>query len=181
MGIYRLIILFLLGALTLQVEAQDEFVPIDGEPRIKVVFYKKVQKEFYQGDSITVIIMPELPVYPPLKFKNKREAMRYNKLVYNVKKTLPIAKMVNQTISETYEYLEKLPTKKEKDAHIRAVEKGIKKQYTPQMKKLTAHQVSGPRMQPKFFRNSESLFRPFQSRILPNVCQHIRSQPKKRL
>ena len=129
MGIYRLIILFLLGALTLQVEAQDEFVPIDGEPRIKVVFYKKVQKEFYQGDSITVIIMPELPVYPPLKFKNKREAMRYNKLVYNVKKTLPIAKMVNQTISETYEYLEKLPTKKEKDAHIRAVEKGIKKQY----------------------------------------------------
>ena len=140
MGIYRLIILFLLGALTLQVEAQDEFVPIDGEPRIKVVFYKKVQKEFYQGDSITVIIMPELPVYPPLKFKNKREAMRYNKLVYNVKKTLPIAKMVNQTISETYEYLEKLPTKKEKDAHIRAVEKGIKKQYTPQMKKLTYSQ-----------------------------------------
>ena len=184
MGIYRLIILFLLGALTLQVEAQDEFVPIDGEPRIKVVFYKKVQKEFYQGDSITVIIMPELPVYPPLKFKNKREAMRYNKLVYNVKKTLPIAKMVNQTISETYEYLEKLPTKKEKDAHIRAVEKGIKKQYTPQMKKLTysqGKQVSEPRMQPKFFRNSESLFRPFQSRILPNVCQHIRSQPKKRL
>ena len=45
----------------------------------------------------------------------------------------------------------------------------------------TAHQVSEPRMQPKFFRNSESLFRPFQSRILPNVCQHIRSQPKKRL
>ena len=41
MGIYRLIILFLLGALTLQVEAQDEFVPIDGEPRIKVVFYKE--------------------------------------------------------------------------------------------------------------------------------------------
>ena len=39
-----------------------------------------------------------------------------------------------------YEYLEKLPTKKEKDAHIRAVEKGIKKQYTPQMKKLTYSQ-----------------------------------------
>lgn len=114
MGIYRLIILILLGAFTLQVKAQEEFIPVDGEPRIKVVFYKKAQKEFYQGDSITVIIMPELPVYPPLKFKNKREIIRYNKLVYNVKKTLPIAKMVNQTISETYEYLEKLPTKKRK-------------------------------------------------------------------
>ena len=61
-------------------------------------------------------------------------------MVYNVKKTLPIAKTVNKTIQETYEYLETLPTKKEKDAHIKAVEKGVKKQYTPQMKKLTYSQ-----------------------------------------
>ena len=44
MGIYRLIILILLGAFTLQVKAQEEFIPVDGEPRIKVVFYKKAQK-----------------------------------------------------------------------------------------------------------------------------------------
>ncbi len=140
MGTHKLIILFLSVVLAFRAKAQDVFVPADGEPTIKVVFYKKVQKEFYQGDSITVIIMPELPVYPPLKFKNKKEVMRYNKLVYNVKKTLPIAKMVNHTVIETYEYIEKLPTKKEKDAHIRAVEKGLKRQYTPQMKKLTYSQ-----------------------------------------
>ena len=141
MKIWKCIILFLMSYFTIeQAEAQDHFVPTEGEQKIQVVFYKKVQKEFYKGDSITVIIMPELPVYPPLKFKNRREVMRYNRLVYNVKKTLPIAKRVNQTIAETYEYLEKLPTKKEKDAHIRAVEKGIKKQYTPEMKKLTYSQ-----------------------------------------
>lgn len=136
----RFIIGSILCAFALQAGAQEELVPWEEDLKVKVVFYKKVQKEFYQGDSITVIIMPELPVYPPLKFKNRREAMRYNKLVYNVKKTLPIAKLVNQTIEETYKYIEKLPTKKEKDAHIRAVEKGIKKQYTPQMKKLTYSQ-----------------------------------------
>lgn len=141
MKIWKCLILFLMSYFTIeQAEAQDHFVPTEGEQKIQVVFYKKVQKEFYNGDSITVIIMPELPVYPPLKFKNRREVMRYNRLVYNVKKTLPIAKRVNQTIAETYEYLEKLPTKKEKDAHIRAVEKGIKKQYTPEMKKLTYSQ-----------------------------------------
>ncbi len=141
MKIWKCLILFLMSYFTIeQAEAQDHFVPTEGEQKIQVVFYKKVQKEFYKGDSITVIIMPELPVYPPLKFKNRREVMRYNRLVYNVKKTLPIAKRVNQTIAETYEYLEKLPTKKEKDAHIRAVEKGIKKQYTPEMKKLTYSQ-----------------------------------------
>ena len=136
----KLIILAALFAFAGKAKAQEEFAPLEEDLKVKVVFYKKVQKEFYQGDSITVIIMPELPVYPPLKFKNRREAMRYNRLVYNVKKTLPIAKLVNQTIAETYEYIEKLSTKKEKDAHIRAVEKGIKKQYTPQMKKLTYSQ-----------------------------------------
>lgn len=120
-------------------KAQD--IPTTGTwPAVKVIFYKKAQKEFYKGDSITVIILPEVPVYPPLKFKSKKEYIRYNRLVYNVKRTLPIAKRVKETISETYEYLETLPTKKEKDAHIRAVEKGIKKQYTPEMKKLTYSQ-----------------------------------------
>ena len=122
----------LLCCLSVPLTKAQETLDPPGEPKIKVVFYKKLQKEFYQGDSITV--------YPPLKFKNRREVIRYNKLVRNVKKTLPIAKMVNQTITETYEYLETLPTKREKDAHIRAVEKGIKKQYTPQMKKLTYSQ-----------------------------------------
>lgn len=137
----RVISVFLLCTLALHVKAQEENSALQpDEPTITVVFYKKLQKEFYKGDSITVIVMPELPVYPPLKFKNKKDIIRYNKLVYNVKKTLPIAKTVNQTIKETYEYLETLPTKKEKDAHIRSVEKGIKKQYTPQMKKLTYSQ-----------------------------------------
>ncbi|WP_353889170.1 DUF4294 domain-containing protein [Bacteroides acidifaciens] len=91
-------------------------------------------------DSITVIVMPELPVYPPLKFKNAREIRRYNRLVYNVKKTLPIAKRVNAIIAETYEILEQLPDKKAKDKHIREVEKSIRQQYEPEMRKLTYSQ-----------------------------------------
>lgn len=140
MNIRYFIISIFLSAFIFPIKAQYHIDPITGEPKIKIVFYKKAEKEFYQGDSITIIIMPELPVYPPLKFKNRKDYIRYNRLILNVKKTLPIAKMVNQTMLETYEYLETLPTTKEKDAHIRAVEKGIKKQYTPQMKKLTYSQ-----------------------------------------
>ena len=109
----------------------------DPELQVQITFYKKVKKEIYKGDSITVIVMPELPIYPPMKFKSKREAMRYNRLVYNVKKTLPIAQMVNRTILETYQVLQSLPDQKSRDEHMRAVEKGLKTQYTPQMKKLT--------------------------------------------
>lgn len=134
------LILLLCIAFVVDAKAQkNSEINSENEP-LKVVFYKKIQKEFYMGDSIDVIVMPELPIYPPIQFKNRKEYIRYNRLVYNVKKTLPIAKTVNRTIQETYEYLETLPTKKEKDAHIKAVEKGVKKQYTPQMKKLTYSQ-----------------------------------------
>ena len=53
---------------------------------------------------------------------------------------LPIAKEVNRIIVETYEYLETLPNKKAKDAHMKVVEENIKKEYTPRMKKLTYSQ-----------------------------------------
>jgi hypothetical protein len=84
--------------------------------------------------------MPELPVYKPLTFRSERERMRYTRLVYNVKKVLPLARLANQMLTETYEVLETLPTKKEKDAHIKQVERDIKEQYTPVMKKLTYSQ-----------------------------------------
>lgn len=89
---------------------------------------------------ITHIELPTVYIYPPMKFKNRRQRAKYTKLVRNVKKTLPIAKMINGTIIETYEYLQTLPDEKAKQDHLKAVEKGLKKQYTPQMKKLTYSQ-----------------------------------------
>ena len=56
----------------------------------------------------------------------KSNVRLYNRLVLNVKKVLPIAKEVNKIIIETYEYLETLPNKKAKDAHMKVVEESIK-------------------------------------------------------
>ena len=49
----------------------------------------------------------------------------------------PIAREINRTILETYEYLQTLPNEKARQRHIKKVEKGLKEQYTPRMKKLT--------------------------------------------
>ena len=72
-----------------------------------------------------------------IQFKNKRQERRYNKLVRDVKKVLPIANEVQRAIIETYEYLMTLPDEKARQRHLKAVEKSIKEQYTPRMKKLT--------------------------------------------
>ena len=93
-----------------------------------------------KGDTIPLMQLPTVYVYKPLVFKNKREQRAYNRLVHNVKKTLPIAKEVNRAIIETYEFLQTLPDDKAREKHLRMVEKGVKEQYTPRLKKLTFSQ-----------------------------------------
>ena len=91
----------------------------------------------YEGDTIASLRMPTLYCFKPLNFKNKKQRQQYNRLVRNVKKTLPIAKEVNRAIIETYELLQTLPDEKARQKHLNAVEKSVKEQYTPRMKKLT--------------------------------------------
>ena len=79
------------------------------------------------------------PTYVCL-FCNKKKQKEYNRLVHNVKRTLPIAKEVNRAIIETYEYLLTLPDEKSRQKHLQLVEKGLKQQYTPRLKKLTFSQ-----------------------------------------
>lgn len=100
----------------------------------------KVGKVLHGKDSIQYVELNNVYVYPPQVFKTPKQRQRYNRLVYNVKKVLPIAKEVNHIIIETYEYLQTLPNKKAKDQHMKLVEACIKKEYTPRMKKLTLTQ-----------------------------------------
>lgn len=105
------------------------------EPMVKV---GKVLDE--GGDSIQYVEVGNVYVYPEPVFKNAKQRAVYNRLVANVKKVLPIAKEVNRIIIETYEYLQTLPDKKARDAHMKLVEKSIRKEYTPRMKKLSYQQ-----------------------------------------
>ena len=84
--------------------------------------------------------LPTVYVFKPLKFSNKKQEMEYYRLVRNVKKTLPIAKEVNRAVIETYEFLLTLPDDKAREKHLQMVEKSVKEQYTPRMKKLTFSQ-----------------------------------------
>lgn len=100
----------------------------------------KVGKALVDNDSIQYVELNTLYVYHKLTFKDEKQRQAYNRLVANIKKVLPIAKEVNSIIVETYEYLQTLPDKKSKDEHMKRVEKGIRKEYTPRMKKLTYSQ-----------------------------------------
>ncbi len=119
------------------VHPEDREVDMDSPTFVPMV---KVGKVLEGGDSIQYMEMNNVYVYPELAFKDKKQAASYSRLVRNVKTVLPIAKEVNRIIIETYEYLETLPDKKSRDAHLKKVEDGIYKQYKPRMKKLTYSQ-----------------------------------------
>lgn len=119
------------------VNPEDRDVDLDDPTFVPMV---RVGKVLQGRDSIQYVELNNIYVYPKPVFKNEKQRMAYNRLVYNIKKVLPIAKEVNKIIVETYEYLETLPNKKAKDEHMKLVEKSIKKEYTPRMKKLTYSQ-----------------------------------------
>lgn len=96
-----------------------------------------VQACVYQGDTIPYVLLRNTFVFPELKFKNDKERIEYYRLIRNVKRTLPFARIINNTIIETYEFMETLPDKKAKERHLKRVEKGLKDQYTLELKKLT--------------------------------------------
>ena len=91
-------------------------------------------------DTVAIVHLREVFVFPQIKFKNKREQARYNKLVRDVKRTLPYAKMVYETLIETYEYMETLPDDKARQAHLKRMEKDLFREYKPELKKLTFSQ-----------------------------------------
>lgn len=120
-----------------RVNPEDMEVDMDNPTFVPMV---KVGKVLVGKDSIQYMEMNDVWVYPEPTFKNARQRAAYNRLVYNVKKVLPIAKEVNKIIIETGDYLNTLPNKKARDEHMKRVEADIKKEYTPRMKKLSYSQ-----------------------------------------
>ena len=141
---YIIFILFLsLGSemASAQVIPDIDNVPDDEMPPATNMEIKVMNSRvFFHGDSIPAIIFPTFYQYPPMTFKNDKERDRYNRLVANVKRLLPLAKLAKYTVIETYDYLQTLPTKKEKAEHIKLVEDGLKKQYAPTLKRLSRSQ-----------------------------------------
>ena len=94
------------------------------------------------GDTLVVYRLKPLTVFPPLKFKNAKEEEFYWRTVRNVKLTLPYAKLIRETLVETYEYIETFPTQKEREQYLKRMEKDLFNQYKPVLKKFSKNQAN---------------------------------------
>ena len=94
-----------------------------------------------EGDSVLMIVMNPVTVYPTLKFKNKKEEDFYWRTVRDVKKALPYAKLICETLIETYEYVETFPTQKEREKYIKDMEGAVFEQYKPALRRFSRNQA----------------------------------------
>lgn len=116
------------------INPEDRVVDMNSPTFVPMVHIGKTK---VGNDSIQYVKTSNVYVFPPLDFKNKSQEIAYYRLVYNIKKVLPIAKECHQIILETGAYLETIPYKKGRAEHMKRVEKDIWNTYKPRMKKLT--------------------------------------------
>lgn len=135
---FRILAVSLCLTAFLGASAQNEDVP---DLRLKVKAYKgftHIVDEY--GDTCRYTFIRDIYVFPPLKFKNKKQEQFYWRTVRDVRKTLPYAKMAFATLCETYEYIQTIPDPKEREKHLKRLEHDIFEQYKPAIKNMTKSQ-----------------------------------------
>jgi hypothetical protein len=120
---------FLLPFCCLEVQAQnDEF-----RESIPAFFAE-------EGDTLHTFVLNDIYFYPSQTFKGSKEEEQYKKLIRDLKKTLPYAKLIYGTLIETYEYMMTLPNDEAREQHLKRMEKELFAEYKPVLKKMTLSQ-----------------------------------------
>ncbi len=92
------------------------------------------------GDTLYMAWLHDVWVYPPLKFKNKKQERFYWKTVRDVKKCLPYAKMITADMAYADAELAKLPDDKSRRKWWKSYEKYLFKKYESDFRGMYASQ-----------------------------------------
>jgi hypothetical protein len=92
------------------------------------------------GDTLLLSSIDEVYIFPLRKFNSARDLRRYRRLIRNVKKAYPYAKLAKAKLDEIEANFAKLKTDKDRKDYIKQVEKEIKYEYEDELKKLTITQ-----------------------------------------
>lgn len=122
-----MLLLFILPA-----HAQDTIpMTLGGHP-----VYALVQN----GDTILLSTLDEAVIQPRKRSAVTRDLRQYRRLIYNVKKVYPYAKLAGDKFGVVNAHLQTLKTGKEQREYIKQVEEELLKQYEEDLKNLTITQ-----------------------------------------
>ena len=91
----------------------------------------------FEGDSIPVYMLGEVSIIEKIIFKSEKEQFKYTKLVRDIKKTLPYARLCRTQITEIERTLNGLQGEQERAQYIKRAEKDLFNQFEKPLKGLT--------------------------------------------
>jgi hypothetical protein len=92
------------------------------------------------GDTIPYSYLSPVYCFSRKRFRSEKHEREYWRMVNDVRKTLPIAKEAKRMLIETYETTKDIPNARERDRHMKRLEKEVFEQYKPRLKKLNYRQ-----------------------------------------
>ena len=128
----NIIVLYGLMTFSLSVVAQVD--------TLKTSTLNLLKGKVLEGDTIPHVYIKEVQVSPPWKFKNKRQHKRYSRLVINVKKTLPYARLAKRRLDAIALALDTISGEKQKKQYIKIAEKELFEEFEKPLRKLTFSQ-----------------------------------------
>lgn len=92
------------------------------------------------GDTLLVVPLKEVQIYGFKPPKNNWQARRLTKLIYNVKKVYPYAKIAGIKLMEYNDTLTKIESKRKRRKFMKQIEDEIENEFGQDLRKLTISQ-----------------------------------------
>ena len=127
------------------------------------------------GDTLYMAWLHDLWVYPPMKFKNRKQEKFYWKTVRDVKKCLPYAKMITREMAYADTELAKLPDDKARRKWWKSFEKQLYKKYESDFRCMYASQgmMLMKLMDRETDKTSYELIRQYRGKASANFWQFV--------
>lgn len=117
--------------------AQNELLDEDGGPPINLE--RKYRSTIYKGDTIAVVDLKTAIITGPRVFKDAEAERKYKKLVRDVKKAYPYAKIAGQRIKEYNDLLAEKKNRERKKL-MKEAERNLKYEFKKDLENLTVSQ-----------------------------------------
>jgi hypothetical protein len=92
------------------------------------------------GDTVYMSELEQAVIQPRKRTAATRDLRQYRRLIYNVKKVYPYAKLAGEKFAGVNAHLQTLKTGKEQREYIKKIEDEILNQYEAKLKDLTVTQ-----------------------------------------
>jgi len=115
-------------------------IPISGQDGNDSLNMLRVPAIIENGDTIILGYLDDVDIYSKPVFESRRDERRYWRLVYNLKKVYPYAKLAGIKLKEMNEHFLTLKNEKEKKDYTKQVEDEIRSQFEADLKDLNTTQ-----------------------------------------